>query len=520
MNRHLINQQKIISDANITIFTEKLKEAAEEVNDIAQNFEFGVAEGFDDKVDLMRSLLVEFGEDFVALDEEVSQRAADVIDELRKNTAGAIELSDERQRELEEEKKTLLEIGSAISKAADAQRELNEERERFSRLGNMSIKVDIDEDAINDVVNEIRNRGASIPVRPTLDMDEDEFNIPIGFDQAELPEDLPFFDDDRFAENVQRDLEILDLKLDAQIISEQQYLDQRIALYSSAHEEVAGILGDEHIMTLRMQAERVQSEVAATKARVSLQQQASRQIVNGLNTILNGFQGVSRTIFNIAKAASIAQATMSTYTAANEALKQYGWPMGAVVAGIVTAAGLANVLKISQTKFQKKKAGGPISDENRTVREGDFGDGENRLIIANTDEYIIRGEQTIRNRAVLDMINNSDQQFQIVNGNKLITKDEFGRIPRRILGGLIAQSDLDSIARTNNDLAALVSFREQRPSISANQNLEAQFESFKTDVVNAIRNVNIQFTNLLDGQTFLRNNVPRFEKEESERKAF
>lgn len=55
-------------------------------------------------------------------------------------------------------------------------------------------------------------------------------------------------------------------------------------------------------------------------------------------------------LFELNKVAGIANAIVSTYTGASAALK-WGWPLGPVFAGIIIAAGLANVRAISSAKF-------------------------------------------------------------------------------------------------------------------------------------------------------------------------
>lgn len=55
-------------------------------------------------------------------------------------------------------------------------------------------------------------------------------------------------------------------------------------------------------------------------------------------------------LFELNKVAGIANAIVSTYTGASAALK-WGWPLGPIFAGVIIAAGLANVRAIASAKF-------------------------------------------------------------------------------------------------------------------------------------------------------------------------
>lgn len=68
----------------------------------------------------------------------------------------------------------------------------------------------------------------------------------------------------------------------------------------------------------------------------------------------------SKAMFNLNKLANIANATMATYAAANEALKSphLPYPANVAAAASVIAAGLANVARISSVRFGSTSAGG------------------------------------------------------------------------------------------------------------------------------------------------------------------
>jgi len=66
----------------------------------------------------------------------------------------------------------------------------------------------------------------------------------------------------------------------------------------------------------------------------------------------------SKALFNMNKIAAIADTIISTRTAAMKAYKDWGWPLGAVFAGLIVAAGAAN---ISAIKSQSFSGGGSVS---------------------------------------------------------------------------------------------------------------------------------------------------------------
>ena len=92
--------------------------------------------------------------------------------------------------------------------------------------------------------------------------------------------------------------------------------------------------------------------------------QAAIQTANLINDIATKFAGKSekaaKKAFNISKAAQIASALGATYLSATQAFASQFLPIpdptspvrGGIAAGLAVAAGLANVAKISQTKFE------------------------------------------------------------------------------------------------------------------------------------------------------------------------
>lgn len=80
--------------------------------------------------------------------------------------------------------------------------------------------------------------------------------------------------------------------------------------------------------------------------------------MNLTNALFTFSHGKSRALFEINKVAGIANATMSTYEAADKAMASVPYPWNLAAAASVIAAGLANVASISSTSFGGGAAAG------------------------------------------------------------------------------------------------------------------------------------------------------------------
>lgn len=78
------------------------------------------------------------------------------------------------------------------------------------------------------------------------------------------------------------------------------------------------------------------------------------QILGNMSTLMNT---ESRKMFEIGKAAGIANAIISTYTGASKAL-ELGWPLGPIAAAAITAKGFAQVSAIRSQSFGGGGSGG------------------------------------------------------------------------------------------------------------------------------------------------------------------
>ena len=110
-------------------------------------------------------------------------------------------------------------------------------------------------------------------------------------------------------------------------------------------------------------------QAAREKALASQRLDAVKGGLDAIANLAGAFAGQSeksqRRAFNVQKAAGIASATIDTYKSAQAAFASAGNPiLGAVFAAIAVAAGIANIAKISKTKFEGgggAAAGGGVS---------------------------------------------------------------------------------------------------------------------------------------------------------------
>lgn len=108
--------------------------------------------------------------------------------------------------------------------------------------------------------------------------------------------------------------------------------------------------------------EKKNSEQRRQQAEQELQarQATTGQILGNISTLMNT---ESRKMFEIGKAAGIANSVISTFTGASKAL-ELGWPLGPIAAAAITAKGFAQVAAIRSTSFGGGGSGGAGATSN------------------------------------------------------------------------------------------------------------------------------------------------------------
>ena len=172
--------------------------------------------------------------------------------------------------------------------------------------------------------------------------------------------------------------------------------------------------GEESLEYMRLVDRKKQLDQEYHNARIQLEQQAASTTLKTLSGLMRSAQGINEGFFAIGKAAAYAQALVDTYAGANRALAAYPPPFSFIQAAAVIAKGMINVARISAVKFERRASGGYLGSEVRTVSKGNYGGGENRLIIANAGEYIVNADATARNRELLDLLNFTNTRFEVM----------------------------------------------------------------------------------------------------------
>jgi len=477
LNEELIRQQKIISDADLKIFTKQLQEAKSDLDDLQE----GLIDRFDLTGILLREVSAKTGGDLLKMEEFVSKRLAEIGDFQFKNRIGLIKLSEQEIATLEDEHESYAEIIEPLQRAAAAQKSLNTEIENRNRL--------LQPGGNQPVAGQVRTLAASIPPNAGREIQESlgsagiiKMPIHANFAPADprLISDLKVFSLDAQQEILQatfdKEDELLRLQLDNKLITEQDYFTQRMLLLNDFQSRQNEMFGAESAEALRVSLEKIRFEENYVNKRRQLTEQSAHNFLATTGALMGAFQGTNEGLFAVGKGFAYAQAVVDTYAAANKALAAYPPPFSYIAAAATIASGFANAAKIAGTKFERRAAGGFLGDDQRTLAVGDFGLGENRLIIANNREFIVNAEATARNRDLLELINRSNARVAVGSGNAF---QEGG-----VVGGgapVIVNNDLHEIAA-------------------------------------AIREMKIEINGVMEGQKFLRKELPVYERQENIRR--
>lgn len=150
------------------------------------------------------------------------------------------------------------------------------------------------------------------------------------------------------AQQVQREQALEQEALGRQILeTARKEASEKIALQESLGAAIAHNAKMEYEETKRSEELKTEARLASFSAATSLAE-----------ALLTFSHGKSRALFSVWKAAAISQAIVDTYAAANKALASAPPPYNFALAAAVTAAGLANVARISTTQFGGAGGGG------------------------------------------------------------------------------------------------------------------------------------------------------------------
>lgn len=190
-------------------------------------------------------------------------------------------------------------------------------------------------------------------------------------------------------------------------------LDRRIAIIEQSEER--GLINNIKAKDLKLKLEeQFQDKLTELARRGALKRrdldkvtniQRFQNTVSIFNKILGAGAQHSRALFNISKVAAISDTIISTRTGAMKAYKEWGWPLGAIFAGLIVAAGAANIAAIKSQTFG---GGGSVSGAGSAGAGGiqspaDIGatqaipTGPRQIIIALPDDTEVVSKAWIRN---------------------------------------------------------------------------------------------------------------------------
>jgi TP901 family phage tail tape measure protein len=196
-----------------------------------------------------------------------------------------------------------------------------------------------------------------------------------------------------------------ELHLNAGLISGENYYEMQKMYLENYMQSLDRSNADEEKKYLQLLARKNKMDAQYFKTKEQLETQAVRTAIGLGDQLMGAAQGQNETLFRIGKGLAIANATINTIEAITKTMAAYPFPFNVGLAAIQGALGYAQVAQITSTQFRKMKGGGIIGDGSRVIEKGSYGDGENRLIIANDEEFIVNAEATANNKELLEYIN-------------------------------------------------------------------------------------------------------------------
>jgi len=271
-----------------------------------------------------------------------------------------------------------------------------------------------------------------------------------------------------------------------------------LAVIASIHEEESDIYQAE--LKKRQEMER-----NFQAARIALAQQGAAAVIDLTAQFTAAFQGTSRALFEVGKAASVAQAIINTYEGATKAIAAYPPPFNAIAAAATIALGFAQVAKIKATEF---RAPGFAAGTRRPLTQADLIQslftpaGEDGLVGVRQGEFIVNADRT---KEFADIL-------QALNAGLLRRED----LPQFRQGGMVqfpggpglpipAYQGGGSVTNVTNIGGPAPVINVPSPGGLTREDLDR--------LVEAIRDVKIEIRSELDALQFFRKHYPGYERD-------
>jgi len=529
LNKELLLQQKILADANLDIYRNDLREAEEDVKDLTQGF----IDYYSAKGDVVRNLLAKYGSDYAAMNTDISEKLVAVSKKINDNRLGLAKVSQDEAARLEEEKERYQDILQYVSVAAAAQKKYNDELAYRRKLDQGKPFIDMGEVVItstkitnttttntqrNVALENIQAENALAEMRQVEDAWA-ELNEKWESEVWELPSPIDLEEWDR---DLQKQLDLLDAQKDARLVSEETYINAKDALLEQGYNHAVNWWGLESQQAAEYLSGRLKLEEYAAQRSIDIERRRVQVMSGILNNLASAMEGSTIQGFEIGKAAAYAAAIMNAYEAASSAYAQameavpypYNLVAAPASAALAAAAVMVQAYKISGTRLERRKEGGPVDESGRVIDRGNYGDGENRVVIVNDKEYIMAAEPVRKYGPAIDAMNAGRPVSEIITALQLTEAP--GRVSRKTedlramqQGGIII--DNVSVTRTENLTGPGGIY--QQPVISPQVTATLDGQSVEK-LSEAIRSAQIIIQGMMDGQTFLKDNFPKYDRNE------
>jgi hypothetical protein len=234
---------------------------------------------------------------------------------------------------------------------------------------------------------------------------------------------------------------------------------------------------DEYAQALQF---RLDLERSFINAKTRLQVQGAKATAEAGSALLNVFQGQSKTFFEIGKAASIANMTITQFEAAARAFKDYPFPFNIGIAAIQLALVAGYIGRINAVQFNPGFAEGtktPLTQAD-VIQSVFTPPGESGLVAVQTGEFIMNRKATAQFSDILSAMNR-------------------GQFVRPVIQRFQAGGPVGTVSPS--------------PTLPAAAPNAVTVEDLNR-IVDAIKEVRIEIESSIDGIQFLRKNYPRYDK--------
>ena len=193
----------------------------------------------------------------------------------------------------------------------------------------------------------------------------------------------------------------------------QEFYNQQVEAYAIAQEAMKNLT----LIRINEELKAEQDKAAAEKKLMELKIKGAKTALSSLSSLMNT---ENRKMFEVGKAAAVAQTIMNTYQSVTKAMAEVPYPANFAVAAAALASGLNNVNNIRNTQFGS--AGGGAASTGGAAGLGSDGSTTAAPAVQNVTEATINVNGSVFGRETVEQIANelnelSDDGFVIRTGS-------------------------------------------------------------------------------------------------------